>query len=310
MRYNTYMSFNDACGDPLDAGWYKSQPPGRDIGAHIRNQGVKIYADGGACNVPAVSFQYPGGYGQGDLYMTQDQMNQVVAQIQADGYQVAVHALGDRAIEQVMNAIQAALGGGPNSFRHRIEHNAVVRPDMVTRYGQIGIVPTLFGGYATCARTDPNSHFKYVVPNDLGTEEWAYRSILDANPGLVAAWHADYPVFQHMDPVKNLYGFVTRNELAADGTICEAPDFLKHGAISVDEALHIMTINSAYALFREKEIGSLEPGKLADLVVLSDNPLQVQPDALKDIRVLMTMIGGKAEFCGEGFESLCRTPRS
>ncbi len=266
---------------------------------------MKIFADGGSCNVPAVSFEYPGGYGQGDLYFTQEQMTQAVARAQADGYQVAVHALGDRAIEQVMNAIAAVLKGAPNKLRHRIEHNAVVRPDMAGRYNEIGIVPTFFGEYVTCSRTDPNSHFKYVVPEQLGIEEWPYRSILDANPGIRAAWHADYPVFQHMEPMRHLYGFVTRNEMADDGSVCTAPDFLKHGAITADEALHIMTINSAYALFRDDEIGSLEPGKLADLVILSDNPLQVQPEAIKDIQVLVTMIGGKVEFCGDGFQALC-----
>jgi len=305
LRYNTYLGFNDPCGDPFDPDWYKAHPPRTDISDHIRNQGVKIFADGGSCHVPAVSFEYPGGYGQGDLYMSQDQMNQVVARIHADGYQVGVHALGDRAIEQVMNAIEAALGGGPNTYRHRIEHNAVVREDMLARYGQIDIVPIMFGEYATCGRTDPNSHFKYVVPDSMGTEEWPYRSILDASPRVHAAWHADYPVFRHMDPIRNLYGFVTRNELADDGSLCEAPAFLSHGAIRVDEALRIMTIGSAYALFRENEIGSLEPGKLADLVILSGDPLQVPTESIKDLSVLATMIGGKMEYCSQGSEALC-----
>ncbi len=255
--------------------------------------------------MPAVSFEYAGGYGNGDLYMTQDEMNRVVAQIHADGYQVAVHALGDRAIEQVMNAIEAALEGQPNTLRHRIEHNAVVRPDMIDRYNKIGILPVMFGGYATCGRTDPHSHFKYVVPDALGTEEWPYRSILETNPGVHAAWHADYPVFKQMDPIQNLYGFVTRNEVADDGSVCPAPDFLKNGAIRADEALRIMTMGSAYALFRENEIGSLEAGKLADMVILSDNPLQVAPQAIKDVRALVTIIGGKVEYCADGSEALC-----
>jgi predicted amidohydrolase YtcJ len=305
LRYNTYLGFNDSCGEPFDPEWYKSRPQGKDISAHIRNQGVKIFSDGGACNVPAVTFEYPGGYGHGDLYMTQEEMNRVVAQAQAAGYQVAVHALGDRAIEQVMNAIEAALEGGPNTMRHRIEHNAVVREDMLDRYNKIGIVPVMFGGYATCLRDDPNSKFKYVVPKELGTEEWPYRGILDANPGVHAAWHADYPVFKQMDPIQNLYGFVTRNEVAQDGHVCPAPDFLRHGAIRVDEALRIMTMGSAYALFRENEIGSLEVGKLADMVVLSDNPMQIEAESIKDLQVLVTMVGGSVEYCADGAEGYC-----
>jgi predicted amidohydrolase YtcJ len=130
---------------------------------------------------------------------------------------------------------------------------------------------------------------------------------LDASPGVHAAWHVDWPVpvVQHFDAMQNLYGFVTRNEVAEDGRICEAPDFLKNGAINADEALHIMTIGSAYALFREDEIGSLEPGKLADIVITSDNPLDAPSEAIKDIRVLMTMIGGDVEYCEEGSERFC-----
>jgi len=307
LRYNSYLLFNTNCGEPFDPEWYKSRPPRQDITAHIRNQGVKIFSDGGSCNVPAVSFEYPGGYGRGDLYMTQEQMNQVVAQIHADGYQVAIHAVGDRAIEQVMNAIESALGGGPNTLRHRIEHNGVLRPDLVPRYGQIDIVPTISGAYITCVRDDPNSQMRYKVPAAVGTQEWAWRSMLDANPGVHVAWHADWPVpvQPHIDAMQNLYGFVTRDELAPDGHVCTAPDFLKNGAIRVDEALKIMTMGSAYALFREHEIGSLEPGKLADMVILSDNPLQVPAQALKDLRVLMTMIDGNVEYCEEGSARFC-----
>jgi len=307
LRFNTYLLYNTNCGEPFDSEWYKSRPPREDITAHVRNQGVKVFTDGGSCNAPAVSFEYPGGYGQGDLYMTQEQLNQVVAQIHSDGYQLAIHALGDRAIEEVMNAIETVLAGGPNTPRHRIEHNGVVRPDMAPRYGQIGIVPVISGAYSTCLRFNPGTTMRYIVPDEFGTYEWAYRSILDASPGVHAAWHVDWPVpvVQHFDAMQNLYGFVTRDEVAEDGHICEAPAFLKNGAISADEALHIMTIGSAYALFREDEIGSLEPGKLADIVIVSDNPLDVPVEAIRDLHVLMTMIGGDVEYCGEGNERLC-----
>ena len=67
----------------------------------------------------------------------------------------------------------------------------------------------------------------------------------------------------------------------------------------------MMTIEAAYAIFREEEVGSLKPGKLADLIILSDNPLTVDPDAIKDIELLMTMVGGHVEYCAVGQEALC-----
>jgi predicted amidohydrolase YtcJ len=305
LRFNTYLLYNTNCGEPFDPEWYKTYKPGENMSPKIRNQGVKIFADGGSCNVPAVSFEYPGGYGTGDLYMTQEQMNNVVAEAQGNGYQVAIHALGDRAVEQALSAIAAALDGKPNTFRHRIEHNALVRPDMLGRYDQIGVVPTFFGAYPTCWLLNPNTRFKYVEPPEYHAWEWPWRAILDANPGVMAAWHADYPVFAEISPLAHLYGFVTRNEVAADGSICEAPGWLKQGAITTDEALHIMTIHSAYALFRDDELGSLKAGKLADLIILSGNPEAIPPEHLKDLQVLMTMIGGNVEYCASGRDSLC-----
>ncbi len=310
IRWNVYLLYNTNCGDRFDTDWYKTYKQGEQLTPHIRNQGVKVFSDGGSCNVPAVTFEYPGGYGQGDLYMTQDQLTAVVKEVQDSGHQVAIHALGDRAIEEAQNAIAAALNGAPNIYRHRIEHNAVLHDALLPRYNQIGIIPVIFGSYPTCWRVNPTSQFKYAVPEELGTWEWPWRALLDANPGIKAAWHSDYGVFTDIGHMANLYGFVTRNQVAPDGSICQAPDWLKQGAITADEALHIMTINSAYALFREKEIGSLEAGKLADLIILSENPLQVQPEAIKDIHVLMTMIDGKVEYCAAGAESLCPSASS
>ncbi len=310
MRWNTYLLYNTNCGVPFDPGWYRTYKQGEQISQHIRNQGVKVFSDGGSCHVPAVSFQYPGGYGQGDLYMTQDQLTAVVREVQGAGYQVAIHALGDRAIEEAQNAIGSALNGAPNTYRHRIEHNAVLHDSLLPRYNQIGIIPVIFGAYPTCWRTNASSQFKYAVPASLGTWEWPWRALLDTNPGIKAAWHSDFPLVSPADGVLAVYGFVTRNEVAADGSVCQAPNWLKGGAITANEALHIMTINSAYALFRENEVGSLQAGKLADMIILSADPRTVSPEAIKDIHVLMTMIGGKVEYCAAGSESLCPSAAS
>lgn len=309
IRFSLYLMYDNNCGD-IVGDWYKAYKPGQKLGPRLEVRGVKIFTDGGSCKVPAVSFEYPGGYGKGDLFLTQEQINQAVAEAQAAGFQVAIHALGDRSLEQAQDAIAAALNGQPNIYRHRIDHNAVISPKLLPRYSQIGIIPVIFGAYPTCIRIKPDSRMKYLVPVEYGTWEWPWRALLDANPGLPIAWHADYPVFTRISPLYNMYGIVTRNEVAADGSICEAPDWLKQGAIRIEEALPMMTINSAYALFRENEVGSLKAGKQADLVILSDNPLQVAPDQLKDIIVRMTMIAGKVEYCAAGNETLCPFPNS
>ena len=211
MRWNTYLLYNTNCGDAVDSDWYKKYAQGEQVTPHIRNQGVKLFSDGGSCHIPAVSFEYPGGYGHGDLFLTQEQITEIVKEVDASGHQIAIHALGDRAIEEAQNAIAEALNGASNPLRHRIEHNAVLRDDMLPRYNEIGIVPTVFGCYATCWRVHPTSQFKYVVPEELGTWEWPWRKLLDANPGIKLAWHSDFPVFPEINPMAHLYGFVTRN---------------------------------------------------------------------------------------------------
>jgi predicted amidohydrolase YtcJ len=119
------------------------------------------------------------------------------------------------------------------------------------------------------------------------------------------AWHGDDPYFGRVRPLDDLYGFVTRGDVAADGSTCPAPEGHAAHAITVEEALRMMTVNAAYALFRDDEVGSLEAGKYADLIVLSGNPLAVAPEALVELEVWMTMIGGQTAHCAAGREALC-----
>ncbi|HEX6033466.1 MAG TPA: amidohydrolase family protein, partial [Anaerolineales bacterium] len=304
MRLNLYLLYTTNCGDRTDE-WWKAYQPNQEIAPNLFLRGIKVFADGGSCKAPAMSVEYPAG-GTGDLFFTQEQMNQMVAEVQAADFQVAIHAAGDRALEQAQIAIATALHGQPNTYRHRIEHNSTVRPELLPQYGEIGIVPTIFGTYSTCIRTTGESKkFKYILSEEYGAWDWPWRALVDANPGLPIAWHADYPVFGNIDPIYNMWGMVTRQQVNADGSICNPPDWLKAGALRIEEVLPMMTINSAYALFFEKEVGSLEAGKLADLVILSEDPLRIEADALKDIKVLMTMINGDVEHCAAGFESLC-----
>jgi hypothetical protein len=248
---------------------------------------------------------YPDG-GLGDLFFTQEQLNAILADVQGAGWQAGIHAAGDRAVEETQNAIAAALNGQPNSLRHRIEHSSVVRPERMARFGEIGIVPVIFGAYPTCIRTAGSTQFKYLLPESVGTWEWPWRQLLDANPGLPIAWHIDYGPFHSLNPMYILWGFLTRDAISEeDGSRCVAPDWLRSNAIRADEALPMMTMGSAYALFMDDEVGSLEAGKLADLIILSADPLHTETDAVKDIQNLMTMIGGKVEYCAAGSEALC-----
>jgi predicted amidohydrolase YtcJ len=302
VRVTAYLQYSDPCGE-VQGDWYLEHPVSREFGDLLHIGGVKLFADGGVCGLPAVSFEYPGGQGQGDLWFTQEEISQAVAAIHANGYQVAIHAQGDRAIEQAQNAIEFALGGDENTPRHRIEHNSFHRADLLPRYGEIGVVATIFGAYPTCAEVNAGALSSFFGAENMSwLENW--RDFVDANPGLHIAWHGDDPWVEPISPLIEMYSLVTRKQVDEDGAICEPPDWLAAHALTVEEVLPMMTIEGAYALFREDEVGSLAPGKFADLLILSGNPLD-DPDAIKDIEIWVTMVGGRVEYCAAPDRALC-----
>ncbi|UCB43006.1 MAG: amidohydrolase family protein [Dehalococcoidales bacterium] len=310
VRISLYLNYNDNCGGGRRnlGDWYKNHSPVLDPSAMLRIIGVKIFSDGGSCLRPAFSLDLPEWAvldgPQGDLFVTEEELAAVINEVQAAGFQAAIHAMGDRAIETVLNAIDVALDGQPNTYRHRIEHNYNIRPELLTRYGDLGIVAVVWRP-RTYAVTIPEYYMRgFIDMHGETVRSWfnPWRSLLDANPGLHVAWHSDYPAVGD-GPIPDLFGLVTGNQRAPDGVgVCEAPAWVAAEAVTVDEALPMMTIEAAYALFMEDWIGSLKPGKFADLVVLSDNPLTVQPDSLIDLKVLLTMVGGQVEYSVAGLD--------
>jgi predicted amidohydrolase YtcJ len=120
------------------------------------------------------------------------------------------------------------------------------------------------------------------------------------------AWHSDYPWVGPASPLLHLYSMVTPYEIFTDDkTQCADPDWLPGKTFSVEEALPMMTIEGAYTLFRDQEVGSLEAGKFADLIVLSGDPTTIDPLDIKDLEVWMTMVGGEVEWCAPGHEAVC-----
>ncbi len=301
IRTSLYLNYNTNCGNVL-GDWYRNHEPTRFPGEMLRIGGVKIFADGGSCGHPAVSYDHPA-FGFGDLWFTQEELNDVISDTQASGRQAAIHALGDRAVEQALNAVEFALDGKANTLRHRIEHNALVRDDLLERYSDVGVIALIFGAYPICASDVA------PPPADQDGWEWRWRDLIERNPHLHFAWHSDMhtPLFAQISPLQHLFSMVSPFEVASDGTtICDTPSWLPAAkTLPVEEALPMMTIEGAYALFREEEVGSIRPGKFADLIIVSGNPLAVEPEEIIDLKILMTMVGGHVEYCDPGHAELC-----
>ncbi len=329
LRPSLYLTYNTKCdGLEQPAGWYLDYPPDRRPDQMARILGVKIFADPAAgselrsvpppCGwakmgtiIPPLPeiFVPPGAMQpyRGDLLVSTEEMAELITDVQDRGYQVLIHARGDAVLEATLDAIEIALGGGPNVLRHRVDHTDFIRPDQLARFGELGALPIVRGRPNACRLNAIGN----VHPFGDAVHGWVRvaRSLIDLNPGLPVAWHGDV-LARGRRPIHDLYELVTKRQIDPndDSIVCDPPDWLAAEAVTVEEALRMMTINGAHALFMEDHIGSLRSGKFADLIILSENPLTVDPDRIVDIDVLMTMVGGEVEQCLPGHESLCPAP--
>ena len=232
----------------------------------------------------ALSQPYPGTNPpyKGNVTETQDELNAWIERVHRAGIQVNCHANGDVAIDMVLTAVERAQKLFPRAdARPKITHCTLVNDDLVRRLKATGTVPAMFTTYAFY---NPDKFHFYG--EELMKRSMAYRSFFDM--GIRAAAGSDFSPGPFA-PLMGMQGMVTRK--GRNGEIWGA-----NQRISVDEALQVLTINAAYASYEETIKGSIAPGKLADFVVLADDPHTVNPDKIKDIRIVRTITGGKTVY--------------
>jgi predicted amidohydrolase YtcJ len=198
------------------------------------------------------------------------------------GYQLCVHAIGDRANRETLDLFEAAMKANPDKkdVRWRVEHAQHLSLADIPRFGRLGVIASMQGIHCTSDAV--------FVPARLGakrSEEGAYVWQKLMKTGAVIANGTDAPV-EDVDPIANFYATVTRR--LADGSY-----FYPDQRMSRDEALRSYTRNGAYAAFQEGSKGSLTVGKLADITVLSKDILTVPDEEIRSARVDYTIVGGK-----------------
>ncbi|MEP2668676.1 MAG: amidohydrolase family protein [Cyclobacteriaceae bacterium] len=303
MNMNLYLRYNNNCNDPGDE-WFIDYPATSDFDATFRIAGVKIFTDGGTCGtIAALTFEYPAG-GYGDLFLSQQTLEDMLTIVNDNGYQALLHAQGDAAVNRGLDALAEIMGSSGNPLRHRIDHNSFINPVNMSRYSDIGISPVIFGFMDTCTETNGGGYTNYFGEDNVPwLENW--RLMHDENPELPIGWHSDAPNLR-LDPISHMASYVTRMEVdEGDNTLCDPPAWLALHALTIEETLQVMTIGSAYTLNRETSVGSLEVGKQADFVFLSENPLTIPSAELFDLQILGTMAKGIMRYCQEGSEDLC-----
>lgn len=195
---------------------------------------------------------------------------------------LAIHAIGDRANRWVADAAEAAIERKPSTLRHRVEHAQLLHPDDFARFAQLGLVASMQPIHGTSDMDMAERHW-----GGRCAGAYAWRSMLDA--GVPVAFGSDAPV-EPLDPLLGIHAAVTRRR--RDGS--PGPDgWLPHERLSVEEAVRAYTRGAAYAAHCEDEWGSIAPGKVADLVVLSDDVFAIDPMAIPDVEVEGTMVGGE-----------------
>lgn len=213
----------------------------------------------------------------------QEELNAYVLKAHLAGFQICAHAVGDAAIEQLVTAYEYALKQGPKGdHRFRIEHCGITSPELIERIKNINAIVISNPSFLTINGADYNMIYG-------GRTERFFASKTYEKNGIIEGFGSDYPVSM-TNPLHAIYGAVTRKDIARNIVCGESQK------ISVINAIRCHTYNNAYASFSEKIVGSLEVGKLADIVVLSENILDCPLEKIKDITIEKTMIDGIIEY--------------
>ncbi|MFP5287880.1 MAG: amidohydrolase, partial [Thermoanaerobaculia bacterium] len=272
--------------EALLAHWFRRGPE-IDPEARLQVRGVKLYADGalgsrGAALVEPYSDD-PGNLGL--LTSSGSHMADVARRAAETGFQVGIHAIGDRGGVVALDALERALGGPRPEARFRLEHAQVLRVQDIERMARLGIVASMQPTHATSDMPWAGDR----VGEQRLAGAYAWRKVLNAGGRL--ALGSDFPV-ESADPRLGLYAAVTRQDLQGN----PAGGWLPGEKLTREEALRGFTLDAAWSLFLDKEVGSLEVGKRADLVVFAQDPMTVPESEIPRAEIDLTLVNGEVQF--------------
>jgi len=219
----------------------------------------------------------------GVLVIEPEKLEKMVLEADRRGFQIGIHAIGTRGNHLVLDVYEKAIqANGRREARHRIEHTQILAESDLPRFAQLGVIASMQPSHCI---TD-----KRFAEHRLGKKRcryaYAWRSVLEA--GAHVAFGTDAPV-EILNPMDGLYAAVTRKDREGE----EGGGWIPEEKLTMEKAIELYTLESAYASFEEERKGSIEPGKLADMVVLSQNLLEIPEDKILDTEVVYTIFDGK-----------------
>lgn len=228
-------------------------------------------------------------YPRGQLTAFADPWYQLADRVEeadAAGWQLAVHAIGDEAIHLLLNAYRHALNeNGRRYAHHRVEHTQHLLVSDIPRFAMLGVVASMQPFH----KADDGRYAEKAIGSSRLAGSYAFRQLVDA--GALVVFGSDWPVVT-LNPFAGIDSAVNARTLAGEVWL---PDH----SLTVEEALSAYTLWPAKAIRREDRLGSIEPGKYADLLILADDPLSMPKEKLADVRVDYTIVNGDVVFARE-----------
>ncbi len=254
----------------------------------LKTGGVKGFVDGSlGSHTAAFLVPYTDSPADSGFFVnTGDDLYNWTLKADSEGFQVVIHAIGDRAVRYLLDMYDSvAAVNGPRDRRFRIEHAQHLAPGDVARFAKSGIIASMQPYHCI---DDGRWAEKLVGPERI-KDMYVFKSLFDS--GATVAFGSDWYVAPPT-PLEGIYGAVTRRTLDDKNP----GGWIPEQKITVEQALKAYTLNGAYASFEENIKGSLEPGKLADFVVISEDLLRIDPARIRDAHILQTWVGGEKVF--------------
>jgi hypothetical protein len=306
LRVNAYLPVNYGPSQRFGM-WFRDLTPGEVIGPRLRLAGVKLFIDAcGTRTMYMTSGDPDDPRRSGNFHWGRHELQRMVRRVHEAGWQIAAHACGDAATDEILDALELAYGeDGGRQYRDRIEHLVALRDDQIRRMRQLGVSPSI---QLTWLDTNWASQLLRVYDADQLALMGRWRDLV-SHPRLHTIGSTDTPFgesYAQLGPstvIDALSSAVTRMQEPGDGV----PRFMRDQRLSLMQAIRLLTVGGAYAISAEDDLGTITPGKLADFVVLSPDPRTVRPRLLDDVDVALVVVGGISEVCAPGYESLCPT---
>ena len=255
---------------------------------NVRVLGVKLFQDGVLENYTGAllePYDMEGG-GKSMAVFEQERLADIVTRVDAEGFQFLCHAIGDGAVRNCLDAIEAArTTNGANDLRHHLIHLQLVHPDDYTRFGELDVIANFspYWAYADEYVTELTNPF---IGEERAARQYPINSVLQGGGRI--AFGSDWGV-SSADPLLGIETAIRR----IDPDLEEGDPLNIDQAITLEQAIHSYTLGAAYVNHLDFDTGSIEVGKLADLVVLDKNLFDLEPTAISDAKVVVTLFGGQ-----------------